>query len=631
MNDSVENLPLPPVIPQPLDVGDGTPQQIRPRSAQLEETDDEELLIQELVFSPPRSPTTVTIQEGRSVRGTMRRTSAWFLDAASVSSTDTRASDGSSFVRASDRERPDFTTKPGDPAFSRLPIEILRHICDSYISVKQHIGLRLVSRRFNSLVISNCVFWQRKIPDYRTIDDELNRNCLLKQQRRRMSSVADAELFPQSQANSIMNSPVEQHLSPIISRASSFTNASQRGNPISYCFNGCAFRLWRSIKIMENAKTFRKNQRHELRAIVADSFASILFPTNGSNGISCFFSLCLFGLAIAELTILHFRPFDTTLLVMLIPIWFVFGAALPVAAMYMAESTFQRRVAMIMIYVGAALSAVLCFLFRIPVVGLELPWFVCLLPSILAGLLVAITEVRATVLRFQHIAGKLVFPRAEFINIGKQHVPITPIRFLWVNSTVSVFIVILFLIGLFLFALENDGVISVTAVSYYNFTNTTGGINVTTRRARIGSAPPFASGIIWFLGWILCFIKFCFVILAYYSKHLRKYLDCTIIVVGHQLAFLVLSAIALLLALPGTYFNFNDADNAIPPGAQSLSMLQVILASPQRCTHLYNSSMTVLAIMFFVTMVNTLSGKEKYYKTSLKAKYLPYFDQPPTL
>jgi hypothetical protein len=27
-------------------------------------------------------------------------------------------------------------------------------------------------------------------------------------------------------------------------------------------------------------------------------------------------------------------------------------------------------------------------------------------------------------------------------------------------------------------------------------------------------------------------------------------------------------------------------------------------------------------------MVNTLSGKEKYYKTSLKAKYLPYFDQP---
>ena len=662
---------LPPIAPMDTESNDHHQGRVvLPHTIMEDDEDQPNLeLLNELIWSSPPSPSNASPTQStappfpptqailsservavlRRHSSFARRQLSWGFDVESASSVDTKVSEASGNFYTRAVRQVENRPAARSMTFDSLPMEILRHICDSYLSIRYHLPLRLVNQQLNVLVMSNCCFWQRKVPNYKEVEGDQVKNCQLLLPRRftvrDVSEMLVNEGAPftsplSSRPNSRVGSPIDQALIPVLPTPPLSRNPSLLGSNITYCFNGCAYQVWRSLAIEDKARKFRKSQRHELRAIAADTFASLLFPSSGSNAISFLLACCFFVLILTALSLMHYSS-SSPPSVLAAPWWFALGVALPLGAMYMSESTLQRRILALLAFWSLVVSCILAFVFRTEVSTTRLPWSVCILPFFIVAVLSAVLESGSLISRSRVIDSRLVVAKDCFVNQKKRHVPIPPRQFLWLNTYTSIATMVFMVVGLLFFMMENDGLLSVATANFtvptnyssmvplMNMSNYTIATNQPQESDGVAgqwiSLPVYYCGLFWMTGWLVALVKVGCVVLAYYSKHLRKYVDCSFIVGGHGVVFFVLVILSIILVVPGSYFEMQS-----PIPGDELTMITVIRLSPGRRLVLFGASVTVILLYFVVNCVNTLSGKEKYYKTSLRTKYLPYFDAAPS-
>lgn len=180
-----------------------------------------------------------------------------------------------------------------------LPTEVLRHAVDHYIAISHHYGLRLVCRRWNAMVVSNCVLWMRRVPCYLTHGYTSTTSCMIYSNTQ--PSTTSFARFPSrpSFGNLTVATSTMSESAALLTRENSWSSDQPpryaRPQHITYCFKGCAYRTWRALKLQKALSSIRRFHKQKHKYYGGDAAFDVLFPPQASlgTGVCAFFAAAL--------------------------------------------------------------------------------------------------------------------------------------------------------------------------------------------------------------------------------------------------------------------------------------------------------------------------------------------------
>lgn len=235
----------------------------------------------------------------------------------------------------------------------RVPAHLLRYTADCYLSVQYHNSLRLVCRTLNSIVSANCALWHRRLPI--VFEEESTEEALVK-----------CRLH-------VTLEWVREGLVPV----------EQLGR--TFCFQGCCYRAWRENKLQYHENVRAERCTTEELAYVSAVTQAMFFPVSAFGArpsrvvqvalVVCPVAFATYFLVDARVSVAATYTY--------VPLWIAFVALYPVMYHFFSVSKVEPLVLAVIVCMGANLSTILIYFYRVSPKAPPLTWLSCLTPTLL--------------------------------------------------------------------------------------------------------------------------------------------------------------------------------------------------------------------------------------------------------